>query len=290
MMIVMDQVRVDGAWATDVCAWPVTAQLSSVGVWQQGLSIHTEGTDSWGKVDIAGKDSADDDQRATLWVGLRVDGQWWITGAERLRPAQLNGVKPMGDPSIPDTLAVLIGQGWLYDRNRWPRLGGRNPQPGDPVAVMVVSGSTRSDETYATVGGRMVRERTQLMVIAWPDRSGANPCRVLWTESDPGPIQSPVPPLQPDASVPMPVAASTIAAVASLEMSVRALATDVDAIKGKVQQIEPVLLDSTTAAIRLMLMTELKAIEQRLGRVEALAAQRPTHVMVFGRRVPVTFE
>lgn len=188
-MIDLSQVRVVGS-PTACLSFPKTARLTHFGATQTAITIRTTGTDAWPVISIADKPGPEDDQAGTLWILTRPEGPtgpWYATGAERLRPAQLNGDKPQGAPNVPDTLAVLIGQGWLYDTGRWGRMAGYNPAPGEPVGVMVVAGSTRSDDRTP------LQERTQMRVIAWPAFPGANPCQVLWEESDDAVVPAPTP-------------------------------------------------------------------------------------------------
>lgn len=141
----------------DVRSFPVRATFEAIGINDDHISIASSGTGYWPAVSIDGGDPV---QSATLWVFVRINGTWYATGAERLRPTQLNGDKPDGPPS------TLIGNGWLYDGGRWGGLAGYNPKPGELVGMMLVAGSTRSDDNCP------VKERSDIVFFAWPDDRG----------------------------------------------------------------------------------------------------------------------
>ncbi len=92
-------------------------------------------------------------QEATIWVFFAINGTWYGTGGERLRPNQT-------DKQL--TNASDIGPGWLYDSNRWGPMTNYVPQVGELVGFMVVAGSTRSDDNVA------VQERTGVVLIPFP--------------------------------------------------------------------------------------------------------------------------
>jgi hypothetical protein len=106
-------------------------------------------------------------QNATLWVLEQIGGIWYATGAERLRPEQLNGTKPSGQPP------TVIGQDWLYDPARWGPMAYYNPAPGEIMGVMLVAGSTRSDNQTP------LKVRTNPLWIHWPSAQGANPAQIV---------------------------------------------------------------------------------------------------------------
>jgi len=171
-----------------VLGFPRTARLELFRVEPGAMTIRTTGTDSWPALAI--EDGGEPVQSATLWVGLRIGGEWYATGAERLRPGQLNGTKP--EAERPGELATLIGGGWLYDAGRWRPMAGYNPAFGEPVCVMIAAGSTRSDNQTP------VQARTQWQCLSWPN--GA----VLWQEGDSTPSAPPAPPSAPPGPAPAP--------------------------------------------------------------------------------------
>lgn len=147
--------------------------LNSFGIVPGTMSIRTSNTDHWPGIDgTMDRDS----QAGTLWIFLKINGQWYATGAERLRKYQVNGDKPEADPNE-GGLSTLVGQGWLYDENRWREMTGHNPQPGEHVGFMVAAGSTRSDNLTP------VKERTNVIEVVWPGPNGAMPFNVVWNEA-----------------------------------------------------------------------------------------------------------
>lgn len=152
-----------------------TATFESFSLVPGTMTIRTSGTEAWPAVAIeAGGEPA---QAGTLWVFLKIDGQWYATGAERLRPSQLNGGKPEAD--APGAIGTLIGEGWLYDAGRWGPMAGYNPDPGETVGLMVVAGSTRSDNNTP------LKARTNIIAVEWPGLAGAAPVPFAAPEEDP---------------------------------------------------------------------------------------------------------
>lgn len=206
-MMIKD-VTVVGANAA-VLSWPASAKLESIGIVPNKMQIRTSGTESWRAIDINvnqdsngdGNPANDPDQGGTLWVFERINGRWYASGAERLRPYQLNGDKPVADPTQ-GGLSTLIGNGWLYDANRWGPMAGVNPQPGDIVGFMISSGSTRLDYTSAE------QQRTDIIACRWPDAGGQIPFDIVWREGqdvaqpEAPPIVPPVSPTEPGVEVP----------------------------------------------------------------------------------------
>lgn len=172
-------------------SFPVTARLESFGVVPNRMTIRSTGTSAWPPVPVG-----DAQQSATLWVFLNINGQWYASGAERLRPNQTNGDKPVADPSQ-GGLSTLIGGGWLYDAGRWGPMAGYNPKPGEHIGVMLVAGSTRSDDRTP------LQARTGVVEVIWPDAAGRSPMMEVWREGDtvtpgPTPVPTPTPMPQPD--------------------------------------------------------------------------------------------
>src|SRR5262249_52111083 len=85
----------------DVRSWPVTSTITSLVF--GGGTIHVDHTKrgQWPGVDIGGAL-----QEATIWVFENINGQWYGTGGERLRPGQTD--KGLGNPSD-------IATGWFYN-------------------------------------------------------------------------------------------------------------------------------------------------------------------------------
>jgi hypothetical protein len=131
----------------DVRGWPVTSQITSL-VFSPG-TIHIDHTKrgQWPGVDIGGAL-----QEATIWIFENINGQWYGTGGERLRPGQTD--KQLSQPS-------RIGFDWFYSPF-WAPFTGYVPRPGEVVGFMVVAGSTRADANAP------VQERTGVILIGFP--------------------------------------------------------------------------------------------------------------------------
>lgn len=173
-----------------VLQFPITAALVELGVYTGGLHLHVDSVETWPAVAI---DDSGPSQAATLWVFVRIAGVWYATGAERLRPAQLQGDKPEGDPSD------LIGTQWLYDPHRWGPMAGYNPSPGELVGFMVAAGSTRSDDQTP------VQARTPVVLFPWPASPGARviPFTTAPSTAPPAPLPAPPDPPTPGPSPPL---------------------------------------------------------------------------------------
>jgi hypothetical protein len=158
-------------WGSDPAClnFPPTGRLTSWGLVPGTMTIATTNCDHWPAVAI--DESGNPAQNATLWVLEQIGGVWYATGAERLRPEQLNGDKPSGQPP------TVIGHDWLYDPARWGPMAYYNPAPGEIMGVLLVAGSTRSDNQTP------LKARTNPLWIHWPNAQGANPAQVV-TESE----------------------------------------------------------------------------------------------------------
>ncbi len=134
----------------DVRSWPVTARITDLRFSPGTFHIDHQKRGLWNPpVDIGGGTL----QEATVWVFFNVNGKWYGTGGERLRPNQTD--KQLTKPSD-------VGPGWLYDPNRWGPMTNYVPKPGELVGFMVAAGSTRSDDHTN------VRERTGVVLIPFP--------------------------------------------------------------------------------------------------------------------------
>jgi hypothetical protein len=153
-------VRVIGG-SPDVRGWPVTSTITSLAF--GGGTIHIDHTKrcGWPGVDIGGAL-----QEATIWMFERINGQWYGTGAERLRPCQTD--KGLGN-------ATDIATGWFYN-STWAPMTGYVPATGEPVGFMVAAGSTRVDNNTP------VHERTGVVIIPFPGTASASYPPFSWRE------------------------------------------------------------------------------------------------------------
>jgi hypothetical protein len=131
----------------DVRSWPVTSTITSI-VFSPG-TIHIDHTKrgQWPGVDIGGAL-----QESTIWIFENINGQWYGTGGERLRPGQTD--KGLGNPSE-------IANGWFYN-SFWAPMTGYVPRVGEAVGFMITAGSTRAD------GNAPVKERSGVVMIPFP--------------------------------------------------------------------------------------------------------------------------
>ncbi|HWW83510.1 MAG TPA: hypothetical protein VNZ26_07905, partial [Vicinamibacterales bacterium] len=134
----------------DVRGWPITSQITSLVFSPGNLHIDHTKRGQWPPVVISSDGTT---QESTIWVFFHINGVWYGTGGERLRPGQAD--KGLGGPSD-------IGPGWLYDPYRWGPMAGYVPQVGEIVGFMVAAGSTRSDNNVA------VQERSSVVLIPFP--------------------------------------------------------------------------------------------------------------------------
>ena len=132
----------------DVRGWAVTSRITNVAFGGGRFRIDHTKRGQWPGVDIGGAL-----QEATVWVFFNINGTWYGTGGERLRPGQ--NEKELSAPSA-------IGPGWLYDRGRWGAMTNYVPRPGEMVGFMVAAGSTRSDNHAP------LHERSNVVAIPFP--------------------------------------------------------------------------------------------------------------------------
>ena len=154
------KVRIIGG-SPDVRSWPITASITSLSM--GGGVFHVDYTKrcGWPGVDIGGAL-----QEATIWMFEKIGGQWYGTGAERLRPCQAD--KQLGRPSD-------IATGWFYSPV-WAPMTGYVPARGETVGFMVTAGSTRADANAP------VHERTGVVLVPWPGDGGGAWPPFLWRE------------------------------------------------------------------------------------------------------------
>jgi hypothetical protein len=238
-MIPLDQVTVLGSNAR-VLGFPAVARISRLGLVPGALHLEVDHANPWPAVALApGEDAV---QAATLWVFLQIDGNWFATGAERLRPGQIAGDDKPEDANVDNFIAVS----WLFDVNRWGPMAGYVPKMGEHVGMMVAAGSTRSDDNTP------VEERTQVMEFAWPGAQGSSNIQALWIE---GQTEPDVPPggtggtTTPDT----PTTPDLLARLDAMNQKLDALAQQADANTAKIQAL----------------------IEQAVQNAEASAAKTP---------------
>lgn len=131
----------------DVRSWPVTSTITSITFSPGTFHIDHTKRGQWPGVDIGGAL-----QDSTIWMFENINGRWYGTGAERLRPGQT-------DKGL--TRASDIATGWFYNAF-WAPMTGYVPQVGETVGFMITAGSTRADSNAP------VKERSGIVLIPFP--------------------------------------------------------------------------------------------------------------------------
>lgn len=131
----------------DVRGWPITSTITSIAFSPGVFHIDHTRRGQWPGVDIGGAL-----QDSTIWVFENINGQWYGTGGERLRPGQT-------DKGL--TRASDIASGWFYNAF-WAPMTGYVPRPGEAVGFMITAGSTRADNNAP------VKERSGIVFIPFP--------------------------------------------------------------------------------------------------------------------------
>lgn len=134
----------------DVRTWAITAHIRIFGMSPGNMHIEFDRQANWSAVNIGGGTF----QQATLWVFLYINGQWYGTAAERLRPLQLDKAER---PLFSQWIA-----GWLNKPKIWGPMAGYVPAIGEQVGIMVTQGSEYLDSKWS------VRERSDIFFINWP--------------------------------------------------------------------------------------------------------------------------
>jgi len=236
-MIPLDQVTVVGSNAR-ILNFPAVANITRLGLVPGSLHLEVDHQNTWPAVALApGEDPV---QAATLWVFLQIDGHWHATGAERLRPGQINGDDKPEDANVNN----FIGVSWLFDANRWGPMAGYVPKVGEHIGMMVVAGSTRSDDNTP------VQERSKIMVFEWPGAQGAATIQPVWIEGQPDPVPAPN---TNTGSTPSATTLDLLAKFDTVQAKLDALAQQADANTAKIQAlIEQAVKDAEASAAALL--------------------------------------
>jgi hypothetical protein len=162
----------------DVRSWPITSEITELGIHPGHLRLRHTKEGEWPDVPF---DTAL--QESTLWVFLQIDGHWHGTGAERIRPNQQ-------DKPEPDRVSQWFSE-WLYDSNRWGPMTRYIPAPGELVGFMLTAGIQRSGDSA------IVRERSAVVLVRYPGEGGGSfpPFASLEPPrpAEPPPVQQPAP-------------------------------------------------------------------------------------------------
>lgn len=159
----MGAVRVARSSSREVLDFAIVCSFVSFGALHDRIEIRSTCPASWPAFDIGGAL-----QSATLWVFLQDGSRWIAAGAERLRPNQINDWKPQPPP------ALVIASFW--EGRNFYEMTGRNPAAGDLVGLMLAAGQSRLGHDVT------VRERSNAIVVRWPDAAGGFPLSIVWSE------------------------------------------------------------------------------------------------------------
>jgi len=147
--------------AGDAASWAVTAKLTQLSLQANGVHIDftkRDGPQSWPDVPDASRWAPGDSIEYTLWIVIKVNGQWHASGCiEYWRGADRNGGPPSG-----------YAQNWYYDAGRWGAMTGHQPAVGEQVGFFVTAGDERNS------GLTIVKERSNVILVPFPSDSGAN--------------------------------------------------------------------------------------------------------------------
>lgn len=168
----------------DVRQWPATSHLSRLTLRPTGAHVeHSKEVDpnSWPDIPFGTEGGT---LQYTLWILLQINGHWFTSGCiEYWRGCDENG-GPVGD----------YAKNWYYDGNRWAPMTGHQPAVGEAVGFFVTSGDARNN------GDPSVRERSQVVLVNFPDATGGD---FAFTAA-PHPAPVPVPPAPTPQPIPAP--------------------------------------------------------------------------------------
>ncbi len=146
----LSNVTIVGGSPTDVGSWPITSSIKTMSFSSTGdLMIDHDKRGQWPVVPFETTE-----QEATIWVFFYIDGKWYGTGGERLRPGQMEKQATFPQPS-------QIGRRWFYSTT-WGPMNNYTPKPGEYVAFMISAGIARTGNTAP------LHERTNVVYIQYP--------------------------------------------------------------------------------------------------------------------------
>ena len=191
----------------DVRAWPITSEITELGLRPSTLHIRHTKEGVWPPVPYETTT-----QQATLWVFVKIDGKWHGTGAERIRPQQT-------DKPEPDRVSQWVKE-WLYNPQMWGPMANYLPQPGELVGFMLTAGIQRVGDSA------IIRERTSIVLVPYPDDRGATfppfaslhpPQPAEPPSPPPAPVDNTTPAAPPTPTTPEVPAAAALALFAKLD-------------------------------------------------------------------------
>lgn len=162
----------------DVKGWPVSATITRLEFRSTGVHVeHTknQGPGAWANFRPPGWDG---DLQYTLWIFLKLGGQWHGSGCIQFwQSCDQNGGPP-----------EEYAKNWYYAADRWGPMTGHQPQPGELVGFMVSAGDARNS------GAQSVQERSNIVVVPFPSSGGVYVTPADEPEPEPVPVPLPPPP------------------------------------------------------------------------------------------------
>lgn len=190
----------------DITGWPATAQITRLDLTPDGVHIEFTGQNdpaAWPDIPFG---QPGDSIQFTLWIALQIAGTWWAAGCIEF----WRGLAKNGGP------VDQYAKNWYYDPNRWTPMTGHQPAPGEKVGFLITSGDARHQDQ-----GVGVHERSNIVVIDFPDAAGRS---YTWpVEGAPAPAPVPPPAEPPPVSPPVPAPAPAPGDLAALQARVQAL-------------------------------------------------------------------
>lgn len=166
----------------DVHSWPITSTITKLEFRSSGVHVeHSKnvGAGAWPNFRPPGWDG---DLQYTLWIFLRLGGQWYGSGCiQYWQSCDQNGGPP-----------EEYAKNWYYAADRWAPMTGHQPSPGELVGFMVSAGDARNS------GAQSVQERSNIVRVPFPSSGTA----YGWPREQPEP--TPVEPGPTDPGVVLP--------------------------------------------------------------------------------------
>lgn len=164
----------------DVRQWPATATLTKLELRPTGVHVEftkRDGPDSWPDVPFI---TPGETLQYTLWIALKIAGAWFASGCIQF----WRGLGENGGPP-PD-----YANNWYYAADRWAPMTGHQPAVGELVGFFVTAGNARNN------GTAVVHERSQVVLVAFPDVMGQTYIFSAAPPSEPPPMP-PMPEILP---------------------------------------------------------------------------------------------
>lgn len=159
----------------DVRGWPATATITRLEFRSAGVHVeHTRnlGPSAWPNFRPPGWDG---DLQYTLWIFLKIAGEWHGSGCiQYWQACDQNGGPP-----------EEFAKNWYYATDRWGVMTGHQPAHGEQVGFMVSAGDARNN------GVLSVPERSNIITLPFP--ASGDVYQVATTDNPP-PTPDPLPP------------------------------------------------------------------------------------------------